>query len=307
MPPDFVQTQSGPHTIVLYAVRHGEALHNICERQAKEQAEMEISRNKGSLSRIGSGSALKEAARQAALADPSLHDAPLSDAGKAGAVKARTTLTGLFAEGMAAPTLVLSSPLQRALQTTALIFPDHADVRGREELRERRTGLPCDERSEVTVISTRRSFAKMRFSLVPKGAASPGGRSSATTDAEATSPARSPVTSPENSVKEEKSDVRTRAGSVLDLLRHTYHAHAAVALVTHKGWLREFERGPLGRPCADEFGNCEVRAWTVSWSADGAVEVTRAYPHQMQEQRLSMMPGSSERLSAVTHAESSHV
>ena len=39
--------------------------------------------------------------------------------------------------------------------------------------------------------------------------------------------------------------------------------HDSVCLVTHKGFLRELERGPLGRSTASEFGNCEVRVWQL--------------------------------------------
>jgi broad specificity phosphatase PhoE len=44
------------------------------------------------------------------------------------------------------PTEVLVSPLQRTLQTADLVFPDHCNIRVRDELRERLTGRPADNR-----------------------------------------------------------------------------------------------------------------------------------------------------------------
>merc|ERR1719221_217117 len=45
--------------------------------------------------------------------------------------------------------------------------------------------------------------------------------------------------------------------------------HKAVAIVTHKGFLRELERGPLGQPEASEFANGEVRMYEVTWDENG--------------------------------------
>lgn len=307
-------------SVLLYAVRHGEATHNVREKEAKAEAE-----ERCMLEAEGSPSnkvldAAKEAARVAALQDPELHDAPLSDAGKTGALEARRALDATIASsGLLVPTLVLVSPLQRALQTAALIFPDHPDVRVREELRERRTGLPCDERSSASRMKTRRSFGRMRFSLVPQRSASrifsrrsssssssPGMSSpptlvfgSASSDGEAAACAPSARGWRESgsggesgdSVKtEQKADVRERSQKMLDVLLSSYSPqHDAIAIVTHKGWLREFERGPLRRPQAEEFGNLECRVFRieVGTAADGSrhgrderavLSVTRAYP-----------------------------
>jgi len=85
-----------------------------------------------------------EAERKSVLKDPQFHDASLTDAGKLHALRAKTELVGLHDRGLPRPTVVLVSPLQRTLQTAALMFPFHSSVRVCEELRERRTGLPCD-------------------------------------------------------------------------------------------------------------------------------------------------------------------
>ena len=294
---------SETHSVILYAVRHGEALHNICEREASESVERAMTNREGACDATVMRDA-KDAARKAALLEPSLHDAPLSDAGKDGALVARTTLGGLFDSGFPTPTLVLSSPLQRALQTAALIFPEHGDVRVREELRERRTGLPCDERSSVVTMSKRRSFSRMRFSMVPpspmrlprpsltfgRTASGRSLRGDISREDSSSSPRSTSGRTGTSSVSiinvtEEKGDVRVRAGGLLDLLRHPYREHSSVAFVTHKGWLREFERGCLRREGAAEFGNCEVRAWELVWT-DGELHVTRKHPVELPTPQL---------------------
>jgi len=52
-----------------------------------------------------------------------------------------------------------------------------------------------------------------------------------------------------------------------------------IYLVTHKGWLREFEHGALGRPHAAEFGNCELRIFEFEISA-GEICVRRLHPRE---------------------------
>jgi len=51
-------------------------------------------------------------------------------------------------------------------------------------------------------------------------------------------------------------------------------------LVTHKAFLRELERGPLGQAQAEEFGNSEVRVYDVTLHVDGVV--TAALRHSRQ-------------------------
>merc|ERR1712139_743188 len=45
----------------------------------------------------------------------------------------------------------------------------------------------------------------------------------------------------------------------------------SICFVTHKAYLRELERGLLGRPSATEFGNCEVRVYSIALLGDGAM------------------------------------
>ena len=50
------------------------------------------------------------------------------------------------------------SPLQRALQTAALMFPQHRAVHVCDLLRERCTGFPCDERSAEQEIGAENGY-----------------------------------------------------------------------------------------------------------------------------------------------------
>ena len=81
---------------------------------------------------------------------------------------------------------------------------------------------------------------------------------------------------------EEKSDVRKRSERLFDVLETYGDEHRSVCLVTHKGWLREFERGPLGRPNATEFGNCELRAFQLT-IGEGGITVTPISGPDLQE------------------------
>ena len=105
--------------ITLYAVRHGEAVHNVKEKEAKMTAEASLRAS----TENPSPEAIKEAIeqeRQKVLQDPSLHDAALSPNGKSGACDASAEIAELIRGGLPAPTLVLASPLKRALQTASL-------------------------------------------------------------------------------------------------------------------------------------------------------------------------------------------
>ena len=93
-------------------------------------------------------------------------------------------------------------------------------------------------------------------------------------------------------VKEEKEDVRKRSEQLLTLLKsEREYKHRSIAIVTHKGYLREFERGPLGRPDAEEFGNCEVRVFRLELGAKGHdhVAVTRIHPPEQGESSHSAL------------------
>jgi broad specificity phosphatase PhoE len=171
-------------TYTLYLLRHGEAAHNIQEKVAMKRA-LEASLTDGLNADSPEARRRMEEARQAVLEDKSFFDAPLSDKGEREAAAVReliqeltcgnrstiyTTddetqtsakccwlrpptkaLTGPFVRvtescWLPPPTEVLVSPLQRTLQTADLVFPDHCNIRVRDELRERLTGRPADNR-----------------------------------------------------------------------------------------------------------------------------------------------------------------
>eukprot|EP00928_Gymnodinium_smaydae_P018155 TRINITY_DN1690_c0_g1_i5.p1 TRINITY_DN1690_c0_g1~~TRINITY_DN1690_c0_g1_i5.p1 ORF type:complete len:1307 (-),score=310.58 TRINITY_DN1690_c0_g1_i5:3-3923(-) len=242
-------------TKTIYLVRHGEAVHNIEEKRAKRAAA-----EKALKSGIQRGTAafdeLVEAARKSVLHNPDFYDATLSHAGKLDAARCTCELRGLHERGLPLPTVVFTSPLQRTLQTAAEMFPYHSSVHALEELRERRTGLPCDSRNRASTMCNRPSFHQIDFNKIKD--------------------------SDEEDCKEEaKAELRKRCAKFLRDLPSIKapdeskddRDHAAICVVTHKGFLRELERGPLGHPEATEFMNCEVRVYEVTWTPEGELEV----------------------------------
>jgi len=240
----------------LYLIRHGEAMHNIEEKAAKRRAEQNA-KEAGLVPGTKEFAAALEEERIAVLRTEALADASLSTKGKIDALRARRELDSLHNRGFPMPTMVLTSPLQRALQTAAQIFPHHASVHVREELSERHTGLPCDARSRPSQMSSRASFQQMDFKRIPEASDFDAG----------------PI--------ETKEMCRQRAERfLLDLPKQQVtdqgglarRGESAIAIVGHKGFLREMERGPLGHPDSSEFGNCEVRLYEVTWKRDGSLE-----------------------------------
>ena len=123
LPPTEQRPPSPPkgRQLVLFAVRHGEAMHNIREKEAKQSAERTMV-EAGSPESSDAVKQASERARQESLQDSRLHDAELSEAGKEGARTAKAMLEQLCAQRtLPHPTLVLTSPLQRALQTAAIM------------------------------------------------------------------------------------------------------------------------------------------------------------------------------------------
>lgn len=127
---------------ILYLIRHGEALHNVQEKLAEEAAQEEG--KKLNLSPLEIKQRM-ELARHQVLEDPAFFDSPLTERG---VQQAREASTKLYAMQRPLPTEVFVSPLQRTLQTAAHLFvPEHhTSIRVREELRERLTGRPADNR-----------------------------------------------------------------------------------------------------------------------------------------------------------------
>lgn len=272
----------------LFLVRHGEALHNVEEKKVQKRAEREAiatGLTKGS----PEFAAYVEGARNQVLKDEAFRDAPLSPAGKAQALDALAEINQLLSRGLPEPTGILVSPLQRTLQTAAMIFPKHPNVHVREELRERRTGLPCDERTHADDVYNRDTFCFMSFdklrcldrkknrskSTMPvlDDSAPDGGIGS-----------KFGIISNNDSIVEMvlelegKNQLRDRTAQIAELLRDL--GGDSLAVVTHKAFLRELERGPLGRPAATEFGNCEVRVYDVTLPTEGGILAKLRYSRE---------------------------
>merc|ERR1719343_922506 len=79
------------------------------------------------------------------------------------ALSAQAEINSLVSMGFRRPQVVMVSPLERTLQTAALIFPGHPNTHVVEALRERRTGLPCDERKRAEEVARRQTFCHMSF------------------------------------------------------------------------------------------------------------------------------------------------
>jgi broad specificity phosphatase PhoE len=255
-----------------------------------------------------------EAARKSVLNNPDFYDAPLSSLGKRDALRAQSELAGLHDRGHPRPTAVLTSPLLRTLETSAIIFPFHSCVQVREDLRERRTGLPCDCRQVGSIRERQQRFQQMDFTDVkfvdleaegydeepdsPKEPRSPGRkRKGVDWDSSPGTHSDSPQNASSSGYPkagrifevnvdekpEEKGELRERTAQVLGELFGLETSdealgsrdHQAMALITHKGFLREMERGPLGQPEAAEFSNCEVRVYEITWTEDGKIEGAR--------------------------------
>eukprot|EP00420_Gonyaulax_spinifera_P037587 CAMPEP_0197884042 /NCGR_PEP_ID=MMETSP1439-20131203/10647_1 /TAXON_ID=66791 /ORGANISM="Gonyaulax spinifera, Strain CCMP409" /LENGTH=320 /DNA_ID=CAMNT_0043503771 /DNA_START=17 /DNA_END=977 /DNA_ORIENTATION=+ len=244
------EEQEGTIIKTLYLVRHGEALHNIEEKKAKQCAEAEAEAQgfeRGSLA----FRAMTETARKSVLKDDQLKDASLSESGKEEACQAKAEIERLTAgkDGLPAPTGIYVSPLQRTLQTASIIFPGHPGTHIREFLRERRTGLPCDERQPASALAKRASFVYM----------SHGGLAAFDTQDHC-------------AVTEDSCKLRERTAVLAGVLRGM--KDDVLCVVTHKGFLRELERGPFNRPDATEFRNCEVRVYDVELGAGDELVAT---------------------------------
>jgi len=234
-----------PVVKTLYLVRHGEAVHNIEEQRAKRLAAAEAEAQ-GHLEGCKAHNAMVEAARKAALRSEHLRDPALSATGERQTCALREEFQALTQSdfGLPKPAVVLVSPLQRTLETAAILFPDHPRVHVYEDLRERRTGLPCDERKDAGYLARQSAFSNMDFSSLLA--------------AEAPAPE-----------VEDAAALRRRTARLAEALRSV--EDSVLCLVTHKAFLRELERGPLGRPDAKEFGNCEARAYKVMLMPDGSM------------------------------------
>jgi broad specificity phosphatase PhoE len=234
-------------TITIYLVRHAEATHNIREREAVAKARGDGCSSKEDLER----------ARRSVLNDAALKDAPLSPDGTS-MVRSKSDgllqLSGSLPKEYPYPEVVFVSPLRRAIETaTALWY--HIEPRPKfialEVLREKRTGFYADERSSVDKLV--KQFPHVDFTdlvketiIVPKG--------------------------------ENNFGVRERGRIFLEQTLSDVQENT-IAVVTHKGWLREFRH--VLKVLVDDgslqididvdnwdqtlFGNAEIRIAQFSW------------------------------------------
>ena len=307
------QMTSAQRRYTLFLIRHGEAQHNVQEKIAQQQAQEEAV----ALGLSPSETKVRmEEARQRVLEDPKFFDSPLTERGVQQAQEASRKLYCL-APRLPLPTEVFVSPLQRALETAAHVFErqDHGAVRVREELRERLTGRPADNRHASRVLAARQSFARFSFrnlrrqslmnlgfgskideesddsqsaevietiidmgvvhleseterALAEKKRDSAILRKSALEDhsvesTQTSSFGTSSVSSSNNvsSCTEQEHDMAVRAGKLLGILCGSNSE--SVAVVSHKAYLRALERDVFGEKSAAEFGNCEIRVYSV--------------------------------------------
>lgn len=277
--PDTTETE---REVLLYLIRHGEAEHNVLEKIAIQEA-LERSIKETGMGKESPETAKKlEDARKAVLNNEQLRDAKLSELGRSEAQTAQRALPDICLQtGLEPPACVLVSPLTRTLETASIIFPEHntdLKVHVREDLSERKTGKPPDERSSVTSLSSRKSFRRFSMSQLRRGSL---GVSSALTEdtgksveesksldrnhTEQTSSNRKRRRHLQSGVEENREELRKRTHRLFRLLGETNHT--SVAVVTHKGYLRELEKGPLRQGDAvKEFKNCEIRVYRLKLS-----------------------------------------
>ena len=271
------------HTFTLYLIRHGEAAHNILEKAAKQEA-LENCIEEGYDPDSPETLARMDAARQAVLHDDNLFDACLSDQGKAEAQDASRRLREIVQNhDLPFPEHVLVSPLTRTLETANLIFPQSHDIHVREELRERQTGKPPDTRSPSTSLMRRKTFARFSMDQLRQSSLSKlCGNITSLEEMQERNPEDDDLVYQQSSneytmdgtpEEEDKYMLRDRTNKLLDLLANT--EESTVAVVTHKGYLRELERGPFDDPSAKEFKNCEIRVYQVKLNDDKSLDHAR--------------------------------
>ena len=224
----------------LYLVRHGEAIHNVLEAKAQAQALIEAQELQLS---DEDTKALMEERRKAVLHDVTLRDAPLTDNGRQQAFECGKKLQKLIDEGLVhPPTEAMVSPLHRTLETCEILLDTvNPDIKAhiRPEIQERITLLPPDT-------------VRQRDSLFRCMEDNNGRFIMNFTDRDVQE---------ECKARESQEMLRERAAKLFHLLMEMEHRHLLV--VSHKGYLRELERGLLGLKESPLFGNAELRVYRV--------------------------------------------
>lgn len=264
----------------VYLIRHGEASHNVKEKAAKRLA-LDQAVAEGFAADSEETIHRMEQARRSVLHDEQLFDAPLSRQGRKEARGACNTLHSLIRDHrLPPPQEVLVSPLTRTLETANLVFPENNNIHVREELRERCTGKPPDNRSSSDLLRSRESFKRFSMDRLHNLSMIEFDLSALEDELEdenedggddiisPTSRRKCSISSEYSGTEEDKAMLRLRTRRLFDLLAES--KERSIAVVTHKGYLREFERGQLGKPLAGEFKNCEIRVYRILLDVDRA-------------------------------------
>lgn len=229
----------------LYLLRHGEAVHNVLEAQAQEAAKVQARQQNLSPEETYR---MMEEARKSVLTDPSLMDAPLTERGRQQARQVSKKLQEIIDQGIVhPPTEAMCSPLSRCLETTQIMLENTTAIARsiahvRPELAERKTQLPPDTPKPLEDL-LRWTRDSDRFII---------------THLEQLSKDK---VAHEAMCRESKEMLRARASQMFDLLMELEHRH--VLVISHKGFLRELERGLLEIPDSPHFDNCEMRIYRV--------------------------------------------
>lgn len=275
-------TSNSDHSCLVFLIRHGEASHNVSEKIASQRAKQQAEAQGLSPEEVKER---MEKARIAVLMDENFRDAQLTKQGREDAERARHQLTELVRHrALTMPSKVLVSPLTRTLETANIIFPDHDAICVREEIQERQTGKPCDCRRSATTLSSRRSFQRFHMEALRNPSSLDDDDAFNCDDDESSCEEQDDVSRFEISsssrrclsdsrsnrphhmgprtlsdpAEEDKASLRLRTQKLLGLLDEP-----SIAVVTHKGYLRELERGTLGQADAEEFDNGEIRVYRL--------------------------------------------
>jgi len=228
----------------IYLIRHGEAVHNVLEAKAQQEAEKEAIKLNLSTDEIYER---MEDARKSVLTDVKLRDAPLTEKGRQQARDASKKLKDLIAnKTVHHPREAMCSPLLRCLETSKILLED-VDISAqiRTEIAERRTLYPPDKPKPLDkLLRYTRNDDRFTIDHIEK-------LSKEKVDDEAT-------------VRESKVMLRQRASQMFDLLMECEHRH--VLVISHKGFLRELERGLFELEDSPLFENCELRVYQVIFS-----------------------------------------
>jgi len=188
-----------------------------------------------------------EDARKSVLTDVKLRDAPLTEKGRQQARVASKKLKDLIANKIVHhPREAMCSPLLRCLETCKILLED-VDISAciRPEISERRTLYPPDKPKPLDkLLRYTRNDDRFTIDHIEKLLKDKVGD--------------------EATIRESKVMLRQRASQMFDLLMECEHRH--VLVISHKGFLRELERGLFELEDSPHFENCELRVYQVIFS-----------------------------------------